>query len=166
MTKSLNKMKHHTWYLTQEIVPFALFSRHPQMTNSLKEQLALRLIRTEKPDSFRRGKPVFPLIENSTTLPDLVGPESHFIFDALDVDITWMRQPVENWVENDSFKAVEQFVQSVKVVNDVAERGVKMMADFATVITTNQEQRNQLLQVVELHRRKFDSFKKSTLNDS
>ena len=81
-------MKHHTWYLTQEIVPFALFSRHPEMTNSHKEQLALRLIRTEKPDSFRRGKPVFPLIENSTTLPDLVGPDSHFIFDALDVDIT------------------------------------------------------------------------------
>ena len=68
--------------------------------------------------------------------------------------------------QNDSFKAVEQFVQSVKVVNDVAERGVKMMADFTTVITTNREQRNQLLQVVELHRRKFDSFKKSTLNNS
>ena len=164
-TAVLNKMQNHTWYLTQEIVPFALFSTHSYMTNARKEQLALKIIGTEKPDSFRRGKPLFPLIESSTSLPDLVGPESHFLFDALGIDGSWLKQPVEEWPENESFKAAEKFVHSVKVVNDVAERGVKMMADFATVITTNQEQRDQLLQVVELHRRKFDSFKKSTLNE-
>jgi hypothetical protein len=56
-------------------------------------------------------------------------------------------------------------VKSLKVVNDIAERGVKMMSDFANVITTDKMQREHLLQAVEHHRQKFESFGKSCLNE-
>ena len=38
---------------------------------------------------------------------------------------------------NDSYRKAQKFVRLVKVTNDVAERGVKLMNDFATQITTD-----------------------------
>ena len=51
----------------------------------------------------------------------------------------------------------------MKVTNDVAERSVKMMSDFADKITADPSQREHLLQVVEFHRRRFPNHKKKTL---
>lgn len=163
-TSVLNKLTNHRWYLTQELVTFTLFSSNDIMTKSAKEELAVKLSETENPDSYRRGKPIFPVINEATLLTDLVGPESHFMFDALGVKCDWLTAPADSWGENDSYKKAQQFVKSVKVTNDVAERGVKLMSDFATHITTDREQRSCLLQVVECHRKKFDSFRKATWN--
>ncbi len=55
-------------------------------------------------------------------------------------------------------------VRYLRVVNGIAERGVKMISDFANVITTDPEQREYLLHAVEYNRRRFESFKKQTLN--
>ena len=58
----------------------------------------------------------------------------------------------------------KQFVRTVKVTNDVAERGVKLAADYATILTKDDEIRDRLLQGVERCRRLFPDFKKQTLN--
>jgi len=70
------------------------------------------------------------------------------------------------WLDDPQYQAVAAFVQTVKVTNDVAERGVKMITDYLDVLTKNDETRQQLLQVVELHRQKFADFRKKTLNSS
>ena len=114
---------------------------------------------TEKPESYRKGKPMFPVINAATVLTDLVGPESHF----LGVKCDWFTTSADTWEDNDSYRNAQKFVRSVKVTNDVAERGVKLMSDFAAQITTDPEQRSCLVQVVEYNRKKFDSFNKATL---
>ena len=43
--------------------------------------------------------------------------------------------------------------QIVKVVNDAAERTVKLYSDYATILTENEEQQASLFQVVEKHRK-------------
>jgi len=43
------------------------------------------------------------------------------------------------------------FVNSVKVINDAAERGVKLNSDYTTLLTDNLVQRASLLQAVEVH---------------
>ena len=72
--------------------------------------------------------------------------------------------PVAEWPSDPAFVVAEKFVRSVKVVNDAAERGVKLVSDFATVITTDPVQRAWLLQGVEEHRKQFPAFDKKTLN--
>ena len=156
------KLQNHGWYLTQELIPFALFST--KVSNSQKRSMADQLCTVEKPQNFRVGKPVFPKIAENTTLADLIGPESHFIFAALDIGMEWLRLPVETRPQNEYYKTAYNFVTTLKVVNDIAERGVKMMADFANTITTNAELRQHLLQAVEYNRQQFDNFKKRTLN--
>ena len=56
-------------------------------------------------------------------------------------------------------------MRSVKVVNDVAERGVKLIANFATIITTDPAQWQALLQGIENHRTRYPDFKKTTLKN-
>ena len=130
----------------------------------MKKKLAVKLSEIEKPESCKKGKPVFPVINAATVLTDLVGPESHFLFDTLGVKRDWLTTLADTWENNGSYRKIQKFVRSVKVTNDVAERGVKLMSDFATQITTDIKQRSCLLQVVEYHRNKFDGFKKATLN--
>ena len=115
---------------------------------------------TQKPDNFRRRKPLFPLVTSKTALVDLIGPESHIPSIGLD----WLLDPVEAWPKNDDYKKAVEYVTNLKVVNDVAERGVKIMSNFANVITTDPKQGEYLLQAVEYNRRRFVGVKEETLN--
>jgi hypothetical protein len=55
-------------------------------------------------------------------------------------------------------------VRNVKVTNDVAERAVAMISQYAAILTKYEEMRDFLLQGVEDHRRKYPNVNKSTLN--
>ena len=55
---------------------------------------------------------------------------------------------------------------TAKTVNDVAERAVKLMTDYATILTANEEKRQLILQGVAENRRTFNNFQKRTLNKS
>lgn len=160
----IKKLRNHQWYLSEEVIPFALFSKHPLMTNALKKEMADQLLLTPIPENFRLGKPVFKKIGLDTTLTSLIGPESHSLFHILKVSTDWISKPVEQWHSDHDFRVAELFVRTVKVVNDAAERGVKLISDFATIITTDTEQRAWLLQGVEQHRKLYSSFDKKTLN--
>ena len=46
----LQKLENHIWHLTQEVVPFALFSS--TLSNKEKQEIAAKLHASEKPDSF------------------------------------------------------------------------------------------------------------------
>ena len=69
---------------------------------------------------------------------------------------------VQQWNFDEGFKETEMFVQHVKVVNNASECGVKLVQDFATSISNDEEQKQYQLQVVE-HTNKRLSFKKTVL---
>ncbi len=55
------------------------------------------------------------------------------------------------------------FVLNVEVVNDCAERGIHLINDFKNS-TFDENQQEYLFQVVENHRKRIDSLKKSDLS--
>lgn len=55
-------------------------------------------------------------------------------------------------------------MRSFEVVNDCAERAVKLISDFKDVVVNFKEQ-EYLFQVIEDHRNLFRSFNKSSLKD-
>ena len=59
---------------------------------------------------------------------------------------------------------MREYVRTVKVTNDVAERGVKLISDYATILTTDDDMRALLLHGVERNRQVYPNFKKSVLN--
>ena len=108
------------------------------MTDSAKEKIAAALQATTKSDNFRLGKPLFVHITTDTTSKSLIGPELHTLFAALNVNTGWLfGQFTCGFLVLIFCKLNNNFVPSVKIVNDAAERGVKQISDFPTITTTD-----------------------------
>jgi hypothetical protein len=58
---------------------------------------------------------------------------------------------------------LKAFVTNLLITNDCAERGVALISDYIEIVTKNEDQRQDLLQGVEMHRKSFPNAKKSTL---
>ena len=55
-------------------------------------------------------------------------------------------------------------MKHMKVVNDIAERGVKLIEDYNKLITNDEQQKQYLLQVVSNYKKRLqDKYKKSIL---
>ena len=57
-------------------------------------------------------------------ISDLVGASSNFLFDKLDFDRSFLKLPVNQWENDDSFLEMKEHVKNMRVCNDPAERGL------------------------------------------
>ena len=57
------------------------------------------------------------------------------------------------------------FVRHVHVVNDLSEKAIKLITDFAGSITNDEDQRQFLLQCVEQHRHRVSDVGKESLKN-
>jgi hypothetical protein len=57
------------------------------------------------------------------------------------------------WNENDQYIKGKELVNNLNVVNDIAERGVKLIEDYSKLITKSEDMKQYLLQVVSECRR-------------
>lgn len=71
----------------------------------------------------------------------------------------------ETWNETANFIDGQTKVKNILVVNDTAERRVKMFEDFNKVLTKNEEDKQFLLQIIEANRKAVptQTTKKSAL---
>ena len=132
----------HTWYLQEETVPFALFSK--MLTIDEKSRLAAKLLTLEgsKPlhwkeelgteqETYQLGKPILELnLVPQTCLVDLLGSNSLLLWDILGLDWQWLQQSPEEWDKSASYQEMKEYVCTVKVTNDCAERGVKVCINY------------------------------------
>ena len=51
----------------------------------------------------------------------------------------------------------------LKVVNDLAERGIALIEEYNSLFTKDEEQKQYLLQIVQDNRSRFPDARKSTL---
>lgn len=129
--------------------------------------MAKKLFSTNRPTTFPVTKPKFPLITptNIPQLIDFIGPNSWLLFSLLNLNRSqeWLQLPPEYWELISDYRTARDFVRSVEVTNDCAERGIKIITDFKDV-TGDEEQRQYVLQVIEHHRRLVPSLTKDNLN--
>ena len=69
------------------------------------------------------------------------------------------------WKEDSSSQHINQIVSGLKVINDAAEHSVKFGSDRNKILTTNELQRQSILQVVEHTRRTFTNTSKQTFSE-
>ena len=111
-------------------------------------------------------KPQFPNLSFDTCVSDLVDERSVIIFQWLNLslqDIRLLTYSRDKWCEFDEYKKFKMLINDLKVVNDVAERGVRLMEEFKNVVTDDEVQRRMLLHCVEDTRKLYPDFRKSTL---
>ncbi|KAL4149448.1 hypothetical protein QTP88_003398 [Uroleucon formosanum] len=91
---------------------------------------------------------------------ELLTPKSKNIFQRFQLSMAFLHQNPENWPNIKSYTNAKNILQHLNVVNDVAERGVKLMEDFNTKFTKNENQKQYVLKVVQEYRKKYPSHRK------
>lgn len=78
------------------------------------------------------------------------------MFDLLKLDgkNEWLKCPPEVWSHFEAFDTANDFVKQLLVVNDIAERGIKVIGDFMHS-TKSDKELECLAQTVEFHRSRF-----------
>ena len=62
------------------------------------------------------------------------------------------------------YEIVQINFYNLAVVNDCSERAIKMISDFAMILTSSSQNRRALIECVEKNRADFAGFDKVTLN--
>ena len=151
----------------------ALFST--VVTDEQKSSIAKALLNAKPEDSsslpqarfgLGYGKPVFPTdIGLNTELADLVTADSWFLFESLQLQPQFLREEVMTWSSSSSYKTSLENVRAINVINDSAERGVKMCSDFQQSARKETNIQN-VLQVVEKDRRSLPNLRKRKVSDA
>ena len=142
---------------------FSLFS--DKVGAEEKSRLSARLQTFRVQDELELGvflAPDFPDVEEGIQLVDLLGPNSWVLFMLLKTGTSWLQSGPETWLGDPGYQETAAFITTIKVTNDVAERGVKLITDYAEILTKGEVTREFPLQGVELHRRKFPDCQKKT----
>lgn len=155
-------IKRHLWYLTEELVVFALFD--PNVPNETKNAMARALRATNGPDAFQPGKPVFPA-QRLEAMEGLVGPNSWLLFKLLNANDDWLDLPAGQWEGNPGYHQMATIVSNIAVVNDAAERGVKDVQDFANT-AMDDAHRGRIILVSNSHRAKLPEFLKNEMEEN
>lgn len=102
----------------------------------------------------------------SKDLSDFVIETTLRFFDRFSISTDFLCDDPSTWTTNEEYLDSSSFCRGLHVVNDLAERGVKMMTDYNNILTNDEETKQYLLQVVENYRRERPTFRKcDLLND-
>ena len=166
---ALNAFSRHLWYLTEELVVLCLFDTN--VKDETKGKIAMKLLSLDHKVCTKRkgsgfGKPILPKIPkksvDSLDLSLFVGEDSWSIFSVMKLNYGFLSKPVEYWPKDAGYLEAKLIINNLSVVNDGAERGVKLAYDF---IDSSKKEDNfqNILQTVENDRRLIPNQRKRKL---
>ena len=155
------KFQNHLWYLSEVSLGFAIFDEHlsfeerNKIVHSIQKNVA-----DDEPAHKRhlqwRDVP-------SLNLSDLATSNTSKFFSILDLDVAFFGHPASEWATRDDYQKGRDIVSHLCVVNDHAERMVKLMTDYNKSVTKREEQYQHVLLGTHSLRKSLPDKKKSTL---
>jgi len=127
--------------------------------------MAKQLLKYQTKVDYESGVPTYPVITVNIRPNTLIGQKSWTVFNLLGHNADWFKQSPAEWAKDEEFKEANTILRNLKVVNDPAERAIKMITEYASSITHNEEEKQYLLQIVENHRNLIPVVKKSVLEN-
>lgn len=151
---AIKKFINHLWYLNDECVILSLFDDRIQiedkrkMARKLQEQVEDSRdeeIETQKKLLLKPDELIHFINRDLPT--DLLSPQSLKIFSRFNIPSDFLEVDPLEWNNNNEYLKARSVLASLKVVNDTAERNVKLMEEYNQKMTKNEEQKQFLLKV-------------------
>ena len=158
---AVNALCRHLWYLSEELISLAFFDEAIPLEIKRQMVTALQNKGSEVPPKRKHRDFTLTNLQNKT-LADFVTSSSRIFFERLSLPSSFLEVDPAEWSSLDDYKISSNFVKSMSVVNDTAERGVALIQNFSNHLTKNEEQLQYILQVVEKHRQTFPNANIST----
>ena len=157
---ALKKLQGHLWYLSEELVALAFFDDQVSVDTKRKMLRSLTNVGIENP--LKRITIDDALIQ-AKQIEDFVSSNTRRFFEMADVSSDFLNTDPENWEDNESYISAKRTARSLRVVNDIAERGVALMDEYNKLHTNDEEQKQFLLLTVKQYRQRYPDRKKTTL---
>lgn len=156
----MSKFLNHLWYLNEECAVFAIFDE--RISFDVRKKMADKLLKYQEQieltpaleDEFLSGpKKLCLKLEDvdeflNKELPvNLLSYKSYKIFKRFGISSEYLKMNPTTWNNNFAYQSAKRTIDSLQIVNDTAERGVKLMEDFNDKFTKNENQKQFLLQV-------------------
>ena len=157
-TAADSAIRRHLWYVTDHLIGLCLFSENT--SDAEKDKIVLAITTQERPHDIVTTTTRDPRVNQKNTdihtrsLDKLVTHQSRNLITALGADAI-LTEPASAWSAMQCYTDAVLKANNIKVVNDCAERGVKLIEDYGNIITQNEDQMQYLLQVVATHRQQF-----------
>ena len=158
---ALKKFLGHLWYLSEELVAFAFFD--DAVSHDTKRQMVEALHNTGGNEHPLKRITLDPTIISSKQLQYFVTENTQRFFTITGISSAFLQTDVESWKTNDDYNTAQTTVISIRVVNDIAERGVALMDEYNKLHTNNEDQKQFLLLIVKEFRQRYPDRNKQTL---
>jgi hypothetical protein len=140
-------LQRHLWYLSDELL--ALFS--DRVTDTDKKNIVKGM--TTSTPSTRSVRGNASILKAGVTLGDFASARTGRLLQLMKIDDSFLALPPPKWKEEQSYIKGKERVSQLRVVNDTAERGVKLFDEYNKLLTHDEEDKQFLLQVVEANRK-------------
>lgn len=122
------KMARHLWYLSEELAALAFFDDAVSLDTKAKMVHAIKSRENEEEALKRvivRDADLLSWIDKDVS--DFITQKSLVLFDQFDLYYDFLNLNPELWPDNEAFNRGYECFYLMKVVNDVAERGVALI---------------------------------------
>ncbi|KAE9527867.1 hypothetical protein AGLY_012691 [Aphis glycines] len=116
---SIQKLCNHLWYLTLEAAALSFFD-----------------------DSI-------PLEVKQKNIDAFITEESLKLFSRFNIDDGFLKHDPTSWESSESYINGKKIINSLKIVNDTAERAVRLMEEYNSTLTLDEEQKQFILKCVQ-----------------
>lgn len=164
LQRACQKMIEHLWYLNEELATISLFDNNVSV--DVKKKIVAAIQNRESSTPMRQRYEITEQNLESLLqkdLSDFISKNSLELFKKFDLPCDFLEDDVLTWCNNDSYKECLEYLNTLKVTNDVAERGVALIEEYNNYLTKDEKQLQYLLQVVREHRQRYPNYNKTTL---
>ena len=157
---AVEKMKMHTWYLSERLVPLVLFSN---LGDEIKEQVRHEIKNyNEEPHHEEQQRPEKDSFLD-VRLTMLVGSDSYRLFDLLKLNMNLLNIPVSKWNASNGYEHAVNKIKNLPVINDAAERALGMATYLdGPTLPKDEEHLQARYKVVDASRKTQGSIATST----
>lgn len=148
------KFLRHLWYINENNVALAFFD--DDVSIEMKRKMILNLQQTGHPDKPQRI--TLPIDRIMTAeLCDFVSVHTYFFFDTvlnerlLGINREFLTADPSTWDTNENYITAKEVVSNLKIVNDIAERGIALITRFNAILTHQEKQKQFILHAIEQH---------------
>ena len=165
-TAALKKFQNHLWYLSSECSALSFFDKNISL--DIKRQMVKALdnivdVEFDPPNRF--------YVNSMSQIEALLDKEMNYfinsnslkLFDRFNLSREFLSCDPATWPINEKYLESRNLFKTLKVVNDSAERAVKLTQDYINILTRDEDQKQYLISVVEEHRKNFPNANKQTI---
>lgn len=157
---AFNKFSNHLWYLNEALVGLAFFDDRVDL---VEKRSMVKALKNSGSSSYESRKSLKKEEVIQKQLSHFVTSNTLEFLKEYEVDVEeWISVDPALWKENDYFLKAKDFFQHLSVVNDCAERGVKLASEYVNKFK-EEKSMQEILQVTEQNRRMYSDSNKKTL---